>query len=220
MTKKSAISRSQCGLMIDGLDLDVGLIGKSWIQVGHYKESSLVDESPSIHLILPPVIISIMPAQHTFSSISSASQATLCQQYEADLQRSAVGFNAHGRMYVRRGDDFYPTLEEVHNRSNTAVPDDDEFEDSGLNHFIIAQRCIARHRLGRRRDFMSVYARGLISRGVEDWDMEDEPHSGEVEVGIGYAAAVGMATIESDVMLNDRVSSCFVLITSVLILHR
>ena len=42
---------------------------------------------------------------------------------------------------------------------------------------------------------MSVYTRGLISRSVEDWDMEDEPHSSEVEVSISYVAAIGMATI-------------------------
>jgi len=54
---------------------------------------------------------------------------------------------------------------------------------------------------------MSVHTRGLISRGAEDWDMDDEPHSGEVEVSIGYAAAIGMAAIESDVMLSNRVSS-------------
>ena len=33
--------------------------------------------------------------------------------------------------------------------------------------------------------------------------MEDEPHSGEVEVSIGYAAAIGMATIELDLMLSE-----------------
>jgi len=108
-------------------------------------------------------------------------------------------------MYAHRGDGLYPTIEEMLNRSNTAVPDDDEFEDLGLNGFIMAQRRIAGHRLGRRRDFMSVHTRGLISRGIEEWDMEYEPHSGEVEVSIAYAAAIGMAAVESDAMMNDRV---------------
>jgi len=150
-----------------------------------------------------------MPAQRTFSSISSASQASLRQQYEQSLQRLAVGFNTRGRMYSHQGKDFYPSLEDVHNRSNTTVPEDNEFEDLGLNDFIIAQRRIAHHCVGRRREFMSVHTHGLISRGVEDWDMDDEPHSGEVEVSIGYAAAIGMAAIESDVMLSERVSSLF-----------
>jgi len=54
-------------------------------------------------------------------------------------------------------------------------------------------------------DFMSTHHYSLISCGTEDWDMEDEPYSGEVEVSIGYAAAIGMAAIELDVMLSDRV---------------
>jgi len=113
-------------------------------------------------------------------------------------------------MYARRGGDLYPTIEETLNCSNTAVPDDDEFEDLGLNDFIMAQRRIAGHRLRRRREFMSVHTRGLISRGIEEWEMDYEPHSGEVEVSIAYGAAIGMAAIELDVMLADRVSVvCF-----------
>jgi len=108
-------------------------------------------------------------------------------------------------MYARRGGDLYPTIEEVLNCSNTTVPDDDEFEDLGLNDFIMAQRQIASHHVGRRRDFMSIHTRGLIACGVEEWDMEDEPHSGEVEVLIAYAAVIGMAAIESDVMMSDWV---------------
>jgi len=147
-----------------------------------------------------------MPAQCTFSSISSASQASLQQQYECVLQRSAVGYNVRGRMYACGGGDPYPAIEDVLNRSNTAVPDDDEFEDLGLNDFIMAQCWIENHRVGRRREFMSIHTQGLIARGLEDWDMSDEPHSGEVEVSIVYAAAVGMAAIESDVMISDWVS--------------
>jgi len=147
-----------------------------------------------------------MPSQRTFTSISSASQSALRQQYEHVLQCLAVGYNVRGRMYARGGGDLYPTIEETLNRSNTAVPDDDEFEDLGLNDFIMAQRRIASHRLRRRREFMSVHTRGLISRGIEEWDVDYEPHSGEVEVSIAYAAAIGMAAVESDVMITDRVS--------------
>jgi len=159
-----------------------------------------------------------MPSQRTFTSISSASQSSLRQQYKRVLQRPAVGYNVRGRMYARRGGDLYLTIEETLNRSNTAVPDDDEFEDLGLNDFIMAQRRIAGHRLRRRGEFMSVHTRGLISRGIEEWDVDYEPHSGEVEVSIAYAAAIGMAAVESDVMMNDRVCvSSLILITSVFI---
>jgi len=83
MTKKSAISRSQCGLMIDGPDLDVGLIGRSWIRVGRYKGSSLVDESPSIYLIppqsachlnvpSPPSLLLLSPLSVNSTNVSSS----------------------------------------------------------------------------------------------------------------------------------------------------
>jgi len=104
----------------------------------------------------------------------------------------------------------------VHNQSNTAVPDDNKFEDLGLNDFIMAQRLIAHHCVGHRRDFMSVHTHGLISCGIEDWDMEDEHHSSEVEVSISYAVVIGMAAIESDIMLSDRVSDLIGLMISVL----
>ena len=64
---------------------------------------------------------------------------------------------------------------------------------------------------------MSVHTQGLIAHGLEDWDMGDEPHSGEVEVSIAYAASVGMAVIESDVMLADRVSVLISIAFNVLI---
>jgi len=41
------------GLMINTPDLDVGLIGRTWVWGISYKGSSLVDEFPSIHLIPP-----------------------------------------------------------------------------------------------------------------------------------------------------------------------
>jgi len=67
-------------------------------------------------------------------------------------------------MYARQGEDFYPTIEEVHNQSNTAVPDDDEFEDLGLNNFIMAQHLIACHHVGCRREFMSVHVRATLAQ--------------------------------------------------------
>jgi len=169
----------------------------------------LVSESPSICLI-PPAIVN-MPAYHSsISSLSSSSEAHLCHHYKQDVQQSSVQFNIWGCIFARwLRFDPYPTVEEVHNHSNTAVPDDDEFEDLGLNDFIIAQHRIAGHRVECHREFMLVHTCGLISRGVEDWDMGNEAHSGKVEVSIGYVAAIGMATIESDVMLSERVHDNF-----------
>jgi len=118
-----------------------------------------------------------MPAQRTFTSISSAFQASLCQEYDHSLQCLAVGFNVCGCMYACQGGDLYPTIKEVHNQSNTTVPDDDEFEDLGLNDFIMAQCLIACHRVERRREFMSIHTCGLIACSPEEWDVDDEPHS-------------------------------------------
>jgi len=61
---------------------------------------------------------------------------------------------------------------------------------------------------------MSVHTCGLILCSVEHWDMEDEPHSSEVEVSIGYVVAIGMAAIELDIMLSNQISRNLILMIS------
>lgn len=58
-----------------------------------------------------PPANTIMPAYHSsISSISSSSKATLCCQYEWDIQCSTVNFNVWGCMFARNSRvDPYPT---------------------------------------------------------------------------------------------------------------
>ena len=152
-----------------------------------------------------------MPAQRSslLQSLSSASEATRRQQYEASVNRSRVRFNRTGRAYSR-GSTFipYPLLEDVYNRSNHAVTEDDDFADLGLNDFVSAQRRIAQHQLNRRRERLTVRERGLLSRPLEDWDSEEgsDEASGVIETCMSYTAAVSVQGVERDIVMQDEVS--------------
>jgi len=108
-----------------------------------------------------------MPAyRSSMASISSSSEAHLRRQYKLDVQRVSNSYNSGGRVFARGlGSNPYPDVRDLYNRSNTAVPDDNMFEDVGLNDFVLCQRRIARHQLRRRRDYMSVHQQGLIHWG-------------------------------------------------------
>ena len=100
-----------------------------------------------------------MPAQHSslLQSLSSASEATRRQQYEASINRSCVHFNRTGRAYSC-GSTFvpYPLLEDLYNRSNHAVTEDDDFADLGLNDFVSAQRRITQHQLNHHSARLNI----------------------------------------------------------------
>ena len=152
-----------------------------------------------------------MPAQRSslLQSLSSSSEAARRQQYEASVNRSRVRFNRTGRAYSR-GSSFipYPLLEDVYNCSNHAVTEDDDFADLGLNDFVSAQRRIASHQLNRRRDRLNVRERGLLGRPLEDWDQEEgsDETSGVIETCMSYASAVGVQSVERDIIMQDDVS--------------
>ena len=119
-----------------------------------------------------------MPAQrNTVSSLaSSSSQASLRCQYDVALADASLHHNTHGRSYARgsHGASPYPDIEDVFNRSNSAVVEDDDFSDLGLNDFFLTQRRIARHKLRRFGRRANEGQRGLIDRGLQDWD-QGEP---------------------------------------------
>ena len=100
-----------------------------------------------------------MPAQRSslLQSLSSASEATRHQQYEASVNWSRVRFNCTGQAYSC-GSTFipYPLLKDVYNRSNHAVTEDNDFADLGLNDFVSAQRRIAQHQLNCRRERLNI----------------------------------------------------------------
>ena len=151
-----------------------------------------------------------MPAQRSslLQSLSSASEATRRQQYEASINWSRVHFNRPGRAYSR-GSTFipYPLLEDVYNRSNHAVTEDDDFADLGLNDFVSAQRRIAQHQLNRRCERLNVRERGLLGRPLEDWDKEEgsDEVSRIINTCMSYTASVGVQGVECDIVMMEEV---------------
>jgi len=149
-----------------------------------------------------------MPAQrNTVSSLaSSSSQASLRRQYDAALVTASLHHNAHARSYARgsHGVVPYPDIEDILNRSNLAVVEDDDFSDIGLNDFLLAQRRIARHKLRRFGRRANEGQRGLIDRGLQDWD-QGEPESMEIETLMMYTASVATMLMEMDEGLDRKV---------------
>jgi len=149
-----------------------------------------------------------MPAQrNTVSSLaSSSSQASLSHQYNAALATASLHHNAHLQSYARgsHGVVPYPDIEDVFNRSNSAVVEDDDFSDIGLNDFLLAQRRIARHKLRRHGRRADEGQRGLIDRGLQDWD-QGEPESQQIEASMMYTASVTTTLMEMDEGLDRKV---------------
>jgi len=148
-----------------------------------------------------------MPAQrNTVSSLASSSLASLRHQYDAALVTASLHHNAHLRTYARgsHGAVPYPDIEDVFNRSNSAVVEDDDFSDIGLNDFFLAQRRIARHKLRRFGRRANEGQRGLIDRGLQDWD-QGEPESTQIETSMMYTASVAMTLMEMDEGLDRKV---------------
>jgi len=149
-----------------------------------------------------------MPAQrNTVSSLaSSSSQASLRCQYDAALINASLHHNVHLRSYARgsHGVVLYPNIEDVFNRSNSAVVEDDDFSDIGLNDFFPAQRRIARHKLHRFGRRANEGQRGLIDRGLQDWD-QGEPENQQIEASMMYTASVATTLMEMDEGLDRKV---------------
>ena len=59
----------------------------------------------------------------------------------------------------------YPSYEEVHIRSDLHDPNLDEFQDLGLNDFLVAQRQVARHKLEHLQ--LTPHQGSLFLRGVQ-----------------------------------------------------
>ena len=149
-----------------------------------------------------------MPTQrNTVSSLtSSSSQVSLRCQYDAALATTSLHHNSHLRTYARgsHGVAPYPNIEDVFNHSNSAVVEDDDFSDIGLNDFLLAQRRIARHKLRRHGRRANEGQRGLIDRGLQDWD-QGEPESQQIEASMMYTASVATTLMEMDEGLDRKV---------------
>ena len=97
----------------------------------------------------------------------------------------------------------YPSYEDVYLHSNTSSPGSDEFQDLGLNDFLVAQRRVARQKLERLQ--LTPYQGSLFSRGVQPHWEQRELYNVVLEASIGYAASCGVVVMDDVADLNKRV---------------
>ena len=126
--------------------------------------------------------------------------------YDTALATASCRHNIHTRDFARgsHGTSPYPDIEDVFNRSNSAVVEDDDFADIGLSNFLLAQRRIACHKLRHYRRRADVGQHGLIDRGLQDWD-QDEPESIKIEMSMMYTSLVAASLMEMDKGLDRKV---------------
>ena len=82
-------------------------------------------------------------------------------------------------------------------------PGSDEFQDLGLNDFLVAQRWVARRKLERLQ--LTPYQGSLFSQGVQPHWEQREPYNAVLEASIGYAASCSIVVMDEVADLNERV---------------
>ena len=97
----------------------------------------------------------------------------------------------------------YPSYEDVYLCSNTSNPGSDEFQDLGLNDFLVAQRQVTRRKLEHLQ--LTPYQGSLFSRGVQPHWEQWESYNAVLEASIGYAASCGVVVMDEVADLNERV---------------
>ena len=97
----------------------------------------------------------------------------------------------------------YPSYEDVYLCSNTSNLGSDEFQDLGLNDFLVAQRQVARQKLECLQ--LTPYQGSLFFQGVQPHWEQRELYNAVLEASIGYAALCGIVVIDEVVDLNERV---------------
>ena len=79
----------------------------------------------------------------------------------------------------------------------------DEFQDLGLNDFLVAQRRVARQKLERLQ--LTPYQGSLLSRGVQPQWEQREPYNMVLEASLGYTASCNVVVMDEVADLNERV---------------
>ena len=97
----------------------------------------------------------------------------------------------------------YPSYEDVYLCSNTLNPGSNEFQDLGLNDFLVAQRQVARQKLEHLQ--LTPYQGSLLSRGVQPQWEQREPYNMVLEACLGYAALCSVVVMDEVADLNERV---------------
>ena len=96
-----------------------------------------------------------------------------------------------------------PSYGDVYLCSNMSNPGSDEFQDLGLNNFLVAQRQVARQKLECLQ--LTPYQGSLFSRGVQPHWKQQEPYNAVLEASIGYAALCRVVVMDEVADLNERV---------------
>ena len=97
----------------------------------------------------------------------------------------------------------YPSYEDVYLHSNTSNLGLDEFQDLGLNDFLVTQRRVARRKLERLQ--LTPYQGSLPSRGVQPQWEQREPYNMVLEASLGYAASCSVVIMDKVADLNERI---------------
>ena len=117
-----------------GVGLLTGYNAAHWLRI-----VPLMSYSSSYTAKPPTTSIIIMPAQrNTFQSITSSGSFVM----RASLHNRDCFSSARDDLSCP-----YPSYEDVYLCSNTSNPGSDEFQDLGLNDFLVAQRRVARRKL-------------------------------------------------------------------------
>ena len=174
--------------------VDVGLL--TGYKAAHWlRNVPLTSHSSSYIATSPPSSTVIMPAQrNAYQSIASSGSFVM----RASLHNRDCFSSAR--------DDLsrpYPSYEDVYLRSNTSNPGSDEFQDLGLNDFLVAQRQVARRKLEHLQ--LTPYQGSLFSRGVQPHWEQWEPYNAVLEASIGYAASCSVVVMDEVADLNERV---------------
>ena len=143
----------------------------------------------------PTSFIIIMPAQrNAYQSIASSGSFVMrASLHNRDRFSSARDDLSHP----------YPSYEDVYLHSNISNPGSDEFQDLGLNDFLVAQRQVARRKLECLQ--LTPYQGSLFSRGVQPHWEQREPFNAVLEASIGYTALCGIVVMDEVAELNERV---------------
>jgi len=162
------------------------ITGHGWLQ----QSPSVLDQQP--------------PPSPTMSFICSSSVLAFTAQSSADRRECCRWFNSGG-CHLCRGSQFepYPTEEEVLIRSNTDA-DEESWHELGLSDFINASVRVACLRYNRHSYAMLDSQRGLLNRGLEPWD-EDEEYSSILKASVQYTASMGMMLYKQNECQRRRV---------------
>ena len=145
----------------------------------------------------PSVLDQQPPPSPTMSSIRSSSILAFAAQSSANHSECCRWFNSGGRR-LHRGSRFepYPTEEEVLICSNMDA-DEESWHELGLSDFINASVRVGRLWYNRHLYAMLDSQCGLLNRGLELWD-EDEEYSSILKVSLQYTASMGMMLYEQN----------------------